>query len=104
MAVRYHGHMVRTRQQAGALAVMMSLAILALVLWRFTTHPIGVALPLGLVAMAPFAIAYQTWRFLSEQERAHPEPTPEMSFVFRFLASTPFTFGALILILLMAIG
>jgi CBS-domain-containing membrane protein len=103
MAVRYHGHMVRTRQQAGWLAVALSLAILALVLWRFTTHPPGVALPLGLVAMAPFATAYQTWRFLGEQERVHAEPTAEMSFVFRFLANTPLTFGALIFLLLIAI-
>ncbi len=69
-------------------------------LWRFTTQPLGVAMGLAALTLAPFAIAYHSWRFLEEQERQHPEPTPEMAFVFRFVANTPLHFGAMLLVVL----
>jgi uncharacterized membrane protein len=104
MAVRYQGHLVRTRQQATWQGVVLLLVLLPLVAWRFTTHPLPVALALAALTMAPFAIAYQSWRFLEEQERVHSEPTPEMAFVFRFVANTPLTVGALLFVLMIALG
>jgi uncharacterized membrane protein len=103
MAVRYTGHMVRTRQQAAALSVVMLLVLLPLAAWRFTTEPLPAAFALFMLTLAPFAIAYQSWRFLEAQERVHQQPTPEMIFVFRFVANTPLTFGGLLFIVLVAL-
>ena len=104
MAVRYSGHLVRTRQQAVWQSAVLLAVLVPLVAWRFTTHPLPIALALAALTMAPFAIAYQSWRFLKEQERVHGEPTPEMAFVFRFVANTPLTVGALIFFVLIEIG
>src|ERR1700754_4109665 len=101
MAVRYSGHLVRTRRQAVWLDVVLLIALLPLVSWRLTTQPIGVAIALAMLTAAPFVTAYQSWRFLEAQERVHQEPTPEMQFIFRFLASTPLAFGALLFVILM---
>lgn len=103
MAIRYHGHLARTRQQAAWQNVIIAVVLLPLAAWRATTQPLGVAVALVALALAPFAIAYQSWRFLESQEREHDEPTPEMLFVFRFLANTPLTFGALIFLILASI-
>jgi hypothetical protein len=104
MAVRYQGHLVRTRQQATWQTAVLLLALLPLVAWRFTTHPPGLAVALAALATAPFAIAYQASRFLEARERVHSEPTPEMAFIFRFVANTPLTFGALLFVILIALG
>jgi hypothetical protein len=103
MAVRYSGHMVRTRRQAAWLDVALLLALLPAVAWRLSTQPIGVAIAMAMLTAAPFVTAYQSWRFLERQERVHQEPTPEMHFIFRFLANTPLTLGALLLVILVGI-
>ena len=100
MAVRYPGHMVRTRQQALWLSVVVLLILLPFVMRRLPGQRPSVALAMALLTLAPFVPAYQSWRFLEKQERVHGEPTPEMAFVFRFLANTPLTFGALLLVVL----
>lgn len=103
MTVRYSGHFLRTRRQAATQCTVLVLALLPLVAWRFTTQPLTAALGLALLAFGPFVIAFQSWRFLAAQEVQHPEPTPEMNFVFRFLVNTPLTFGALMLVVLASI-
>lgn len=103
MAVRYPGHLVRTREQAAALDAVLLLLLMPLVAWRLVTLPIGVALALVMLSLAPFVLAFQSWRFLEDQERAHPEPTPEMVFVFRFLATTPLTTSAFLFVVLLGI-
>ena len=100
MAVRYPRHMVRTRQQALWQNALVLLILLPFVVRRLPAQPLGVAFAMGLLTLAPFVLAYQSWRFLETQERVHGEPTPEMAFIFRFLANTPLTFGALLLIVL----
>lgn len=104
MAVRYSNHWLKTRRQAmwqnAALLAVLS-PMLAL---RFMTHRFAVGLMLVLLTMAPFAIAYQASRFLESQERLHPEPTAEMQFVFRSVASTPLAFSGIMLALLSALG
>lgn len=103
MAVRYSGHFLRTRRQAAGQCMVLLLVLLPLVAWRFATQPLPAALALAMLTLAPFAIALQSWRFLAAQEDQHPEPTPEMNFVFRFLVNTPLTFGALLLVVLTSI-
>jgi uncharacterized membrane protein len=100
MAMQYQGHWLRTRRQALWQDVALFVVLLPLALWRATTQPIGAGIGLVVLTLAPFAIAYQTWRFLEQQERVHEEPTAEMQFVFRFLVNTPLTFGALLLVVL----
>ena len=104
MAVHYPGHLARTRYQAAWLCVGLLMALLPLVIWRAMTEPPILAAALTMLTLAPFVIAYQSWRFLEAQERLHHEPTPEMAFVFRFLANTPLTFGALLFLVLATIG
>jgi hypothetical protein len=104
MAVRYPGHMLKTRRQAAWQSAVLLTVLVPLVAWRFTTQPLPIALALAGLTLAPFAIAYRSWRFLEEQERLHSEPTPEMAFVFRFVGNTPLTVGALLFIVLVEIG
>jgi hypothetical protein len=103
-AVRYRGHLARTRQQAVWQNLLIAFVLLPLAIWRASTQPFGVAVGLVLLATAPFVIAYQAWRFLAFEERVHQEATPEMLFVFRFLANTPLTFGALTFVILLGIA
>jgi hypothetical protein len=103
MAVRYSGHWLRTRRQATWQSVVLLVVLLPLAAWRFTTQPPAAALALLMLTLAPFALAYRSSRFLAEQELVHQEPTPEMAFVFRFVASTPITFGGLIFVVLVAL-
>lgn len=100
MAVEYPGHWLRTRQQAVWQAVALLMVLLPLAAWRVTNQPLAVGIGLVMLTIAPFALAYQAWRFLSEQEHLHEEPTPGMTFAFRFLANTPLTFGALLFVVL----
>jgi hypothetical protein len=100
MAVRYSGHMVRTRRQAVWQNAVLLLVLVPLVAWRAAAQPIGTGTALAALTLAPFVQAYQAWRFLRIQEQLHPEATPEMTFVFRFLANTPLTFGVLLFIVL----
>jgi hypothetical protein len=100
MAIRYSGHLLKTRQQALWQGLVLLIVLVPLAAWRFRTEDTVVAAALAALTLAPFVLAYQAWRFLGDQERRHPEPTPEMAFVFRILANVPLTMGALLLILL----
>jgi len=100
MTVRYPGHMVQTRPQAAVLCVTVALVVLPLAVWRAVAQPAGVGVALVVLAAAPFVIAFQAWRFLVAEERVHQEPTPGMVFVFRFMANTPLTWGALLIVIL----
>ena len=104
MVVQYSGHMLRTRQQAVWLNVLLLAVLLPLAVWRSIAMPAGPAIALVMLTAAPFVIAYQAWRFLVAQEQLHREPTDGMAFAFRFVANTPLTFGALIFVLLIAMG
>ena len=103
MTVQYSGHWLRTRRQAVLQNTVLLLMLLPLAIWRSTTQPIGAGVGLTMLTLAPFAIAYQAWRFLRAQELRHEQPTPEMTFVFRFLVNTPLTFGGLMLVVLSAL-
>ena len=100
MAVQYSGHWLRTRQQAVWQSIVLLLVLLPLAALQFKSQRLGVAMALTSLTVAPFAIAYHASRFLEQQERQHAEPTPEMAFVFRFIASTPLAFGGLLMVVL----
>ena len=44
--------------------------------------------------------SYRGLRFLATQEQLHPQPTPEMTFVFMLVAVYPLAMSAFLLILL----
>ncbi|MBY0496266.1 MAG: hypothetical protein K2Y23_18825 [Cyanobacteria bacterium] len=98
MTVRYPKHMVHTRQQALWQNAVVLLVLLPFVVLRLPAQRPGVAIAMVALALAPFAGAYQSWRFLETQERVHGEPTPEMDFAFRLLYSTPLAFSGLLLV------
>ena len=103
MAVGYSGHWLRTRQQAMWQCVVLLLVLVPLAVWRATTQPPGVGWGLVILTLAPFVLAYQSWRFLEAQERSHDAPTPEMTFIYRLLVNTPLTFGAVMLVVLVSL-
>ena len=100
MTVSYSGHWLRTRRQATFQCALLMLVLLPLAAWRAATQPAGVGWGLAMLTIAPFMLAYQSWRFLEAQERIHAEPTAEMTFVYRFLVNTPLTFGAFLFLVL----
>ncbi|HWI18216.1 MAG TPA: hypothetical protein VNT81_10745 [Vicinamibacterales bacterium] len=104
MAVRYPGHWLKTRRQAVWQSAVLLVVLVPLVVLRFSTHGLNTALALAGLTMTPFAIAYQSWRFLEAQERVHDEPTAEMAFVFRFVVNTPVAIGGLLLVLMSSMG
>jgi hypothetical protein len=103
MAVRYSGHWLRTRRQATWQSVALLVVLLPLAAWRFTTQPLAPAFAMLMLTLSPFALGYHASRFLAEQERVHQQPTPEMEFVFRCVASTPLAFSGLMFVVLVAL-
>jgi hypothetical protein len=103
MAARYSGHWLKTRQQAMWQAIALLSVLLPLAAWRASTQPLNVGMVLVVLTLAPFAIAFQAWRFLEAQEQLHEQPTPGMIFAFRLVANTPLTFGALLFVLLVTL-
>ncbi|HUQ86396.1 MAG TPA: hypothetical protein VM096_02490 [Vicinamibacterales bacterium] len=79
---------------------MCALILQPLLMWRFANERIVVSIALGGVALAALTLAYQGWRFLTYQELAHSEPTPEMSFVFMLASVYPLAISTFLLILL----
>jgi hypothetical protein len=100
MTVEYPGHLLKTRRQALLQSVVLMLILIPLLAWRFTTEPRVVALALGALTFAPFAIAHRGWKFLESQEKLHAEPTAEMTFVFELVAVVPLALGVLLMVLL----
>jgi hypothetical protein len=103
MAVRYPGHWLSTLRQAMWQDIAILLVMMPVAVWRMTAQPPAVGVGLLLLTMAPFAIAYQAWRFLAMQEQLHEQPTAAMIFLFRFVVNTPLTFSALMFVVLVSL-
>lgn len=101
MALEYRGHWLRTRRQAAWQDVTLLLVLLPLAAWRATSQPPVAGIGLLMLTIAPFVLAWQAWRFLDEQEHLHEQPTPGMTFAFRFLANTPLTLGGVLFVVLL---
>ncbi|MCC7178168.1 MAG: hypothetical protein IT177_07240 [Acidobacteria bacterium] len=84
----------RTRRRAAWLVVWYALVMTpsALVTFQDQHRPVELA-ALGALALTPVLIARLCWRFLADAERRHPEPTPEMEFVFRLMTTILIGFG-----------
>ena len=80
--------------------VVSALILLPPLVWRFTSERVVVSMALGGLALVALALSYRGLRFLAIQEQLHPQPTPEMTFVFMLVAVYPLAMSAFLLILL----
>jgi hypothetical protein len=80
--------------------VVSALILLPPLVWRLTSERVAVSLALGGLALVAFALSYRCLRFLAIQEQQHPQPTPEMTFVFALVAIYPLAMSVFLLILL----
>jgi hypothetical protein len=100
VAIEYRRRFPRTLGQ-----VVFQCAVAAIILqpplaWRLVNERIVVSMALFGLTLATLALAYQGVRFLVKQELEHPQPTPEMAFVFMLVAVYPVAMSVFLLILL----
>jgi hypothetical protein len=100
MTIQYPRRFPRTRRQLVWQCVVFALVLLPPLVWRITSERIVVSIALGGLALATLALGYQGVRFLAKQEQEHPQPTPEMAFVFMLVAVYPVAMSVFLLILL----
>ena len=100
MAMRYDGHVVKTRTAASAIAILSFGLLLPFLAMRIDLSRPARALTLVTLTLLPLLAAFRCLRFLSQQERQHTTPTPEMTFIFGLAISLPLVFSAVVLITL----
>jgi cation transport ATPase len=100
MAIEYPRRFPRTRRQLLWQCAVSALILQPLLIWRFATGRVVISMALAGLVLAAFALAYQGWRFLLLQEQRHPQPTPEMTFVFMLASVYPVAISTFLLILL----
>ena len=100
MTMKYPRRYLRTRQQLLLQNVVAALILQPVLMVRLLNQRLGVSIAFGGVALAALSLTFQGWRFLTKQELRHPEPTPEMNFVFMLVAIYPLALCVFLLILL----
>jgi hypothetical protein len=100
MSIAYPRRFPRTLRQLLFQCVLSALMLQPPLIWRFSRERLVVSMALGGLALASLTLAYQGWRFLLRQEQLHPQPTPEMTFVFMLASVYPLAMSAFLLILL----
>lgn len=98
--IRYPRRYLKTRRQLVWQSVASALILLPPLAWRFTSERVVVSLALAGLALVASTLSYRGLRFLAMQEQQHPQPTPEMTFVFMLVAVYPLAMSAFLLILL----
>ena len=100
MTIQYPRRGLKTRRHL-LWQCAVSAAILPVPLaWRISNERIVVSLALCGLALAAMALSYQGLRYLALQEVQHPQPTPDMTFVFTLVATFPPAISTFLLILL----
>jgi len=100
MTIEYPRRFPKTRRQLLVQGIVSALILQPLLIWRFATGRVVISIALGGLTLAALALVYQGWRFLWLQEQRHPQPTPEMTFVFMLVSVYPLAISAFLLILL----
>lgn len=100
MTTEYPRRYLKTRRQLLGQSVVSGLILLPPLVWRFTSERVVISMALGGLALAAMALAYRGLRFLTIQEQLHPQPTPDMAFVFMLVATYPLAISVFLLILL----
>jgi hypothetical protein len=102
--MRYPGHLLKTLNQAAAQGAVILGVLLPLLAWRINNDRAVIAIALAGVTLTPVVIAVRAWRHLARQEPHHPQPTPDMIFIFQLVTTMPLVMGAFLMMLLAAIG
>ena len=89
MAMRYTGHVVKTRTAATGLALTAYASLLPFVAMRGNLSRPWQTGTLVILTLMPLMVAYRCLNFLAKLERQHDTPTPEMSFIFGLAVSLP---------------
>ena len=100
MTTEYPRRYLKTRRQLLLQCVVSALVVLPPLVWRVTSERVVVSVALGGLALAAMALSYRGLRFLAMQEEQHPQPTPEMTFVFMLVAVYPLAMSTFLFILL----
>jgi hypothetical protein len=100
VAVEYRRHFPRTLRQLVFQCVAAAIILQLPLAWRLANERIVVSMALFGLALATLALDYQGVRFLLKQEPDHPQPTPEMAFVFMLVSVYPLAMSVFLLILL----
>src|SRR5688572_5590985 len=100
MAIEYPRRFPRTRRQLLWQCAVSALILQPPLIWRFASGRVVISMAMGGLVLAALALAYQGWRFLALQEQRHPQPTPEMTFVFMLASVYPVAINTFLLILL----
>lgn len=100
MTIQYPRRFPRTRRQLLWQSVISALVVMPPLGWRLSSARLVVALALGGLALAAWALAYRGLRYLAMQEGPHQQPTPDMAFVFMLVATYPLAINVFLLILL----
>ena len=98
--VTYPRRHVKTRRHLAMLSVGSCVMVQPFLAWRLTTERAVIGLALAGLALVAAVLTYRGLRYLIEQERDHPQPTPDMMFVFTLLAGCPLAINVFLLILL----
>lgn len=100
MATRYDGHLVKTRTAAAGVAILSFGFLLPFLAMRIDLSRPARTVTLATLTLLPLLSAFRCLRFLSQQERQHTTPTPEMTFIFGLAVSLPLVFAGVVLIML----
>ena len=100
MTIEYPRRYLKNRRQLMVQCFVSALVVLPPLVWRLARERAVVSMALGGLALAAFTLSYRGMRFLAAQEALHPQPTPEMTFVFMLVAVYPLAMSTFLLILL----
>jgi len=98
--VVYPRRYLKTWKQLAIQSAAIALILQAPLVWRLSGEPLVIALALGGIALSALSLCVHGLAFLLRQEAQHPQPTPEMNFVFRLVAVYPLAIGVFLLLLL----
>lgn len=91
-----------TRRRATWLLVFYCALLVPAVITSIGREP-ATWLTRAALALAPLLLARLCWRFLAEAETRHPEPTPEMEFVFRLMTNVLIALGGIVAVALVSL-
>ena len=100
MTIEYPRRFPKTLRQLLLQGAVSALILQPFLIWRIANERVVVSVALGGLLLAALALCFQGWRFLTMQELKHPQPTPEMSFVFMLASVYPLAISVFLLILL----
>ena len=100
MTIEYPRRFLKTRGQLTFQCALLALILQPALIWRCSQERLVVSLALGGLALVALVLSYRGLVYLARQEARHPQPTPDMTFVFSLIAAFPPAISTFLLILL----